>query len=381
MSQIKRQRRAFLLAVRTNPSLATPSGWHGPAHPAPTPLAVEEGAALAVRPRSLAHRLVQLWRWADLRSPHLVGPGQRAGFLRLARLPWLRPLDGLGPVAEVRVVVEHLVCRYPIPPAFLALFDTQVCGREDPALMRLAEVAACLGRGAGFREVDRLLHGQLTRRVFAQLVASKMPTAILALRDAQVRAAGGPAWLAAALVQHRAFAALDRTPLALVAWLCREAEPGELGHVLDYLSAVPLDLPGRTWASVTRLAAEWRLPRPSVPVDTRPFPPSGIGDGLPEAFADWRLRELHTGLELAVDGNVMHHCVATYCAHARAGVVSLWSARRGDHRVLTIEVRNAERAIVQVRGKYNRRPDAEEVAMLAGWAEVNGLVLRAAALR
>jgi hypothetical protein len=54
---------------------------------------------------------------------------------------------------------------------------------------------------------------------------------------------------------------------------------------------------------------------------------------------------------------------------------------RGDSRetslwaMLTIEVRNAERRIVQARGRFNRPATSAEHQILVRWAGVNGLTV------
>ena len=60
--------------------------------------------------------------------------------------------------------------------------------------------------------------------------------------------------------------------------------------------------------------------------------------------------ELGTSLDLAFEGAAMRHCVASYSSRAQTGAVSLWSVRVDGEQRLTVEIHNASRQIVQVRG-------------------------------
>lgn len=366
MARIRRQRRLC-------PHVSSPTKWQGPPSPQPSALAVAEAWAAGLRPRTRARAAVTLFRVLALRAPDLLTRDRLPGLARLAALDGVRPLDQLPSCADLAEVVTWRLARFPLPSWAPGVFE----GGADPAHDRLAPVVAVLGRGGGYVEVSRLLFGQLNRRVFARFL-TEAGAPMLALRRAQVRALGGPDWLPEALLRHRAFAALE-AGMGLLDWLCRVAEPVGLGHVLDWVLTTRPSLAGRTWASASRAADEWRTPRPILQ-DTRPFLPSGFPAGPLEGHADWRLRELRSPLEISVDGRVQCHCVETYISRVRTGEVSIWSARRGEERCLTIEVRNRTREIVQVRGKRNRLAVPEEVGMLRAWASQAGLRLLPGAL-
>jgi len=75
---------------------------------------------------------------------------------------------------------------------------------------------------------------------------------------------------------------------------------------------------------------------------------------------------------LFVEGHVQNHCVATYDTSCTSGESSIWTMEvfkdMNTFKLLTIEVDNAKRMIVQVRGRHNRMPYEHEVAMLKRWA-------------
>jgi hypothetical protein len=115
------------------------------------------------------------------------------------------------------------------------------------------------------------------------------------------------------------------------------------------------------------------------------WPPLLPGDPA-QAWTDapdghWICRELTSLSQLVAEGQRMRHCVATYrtsCQSGRTAIFSLRRARPGTPqneypRVLTIEVERSTRCIVQVKGRWNRRADEEERAILSRWADAHGL--------
>jgi hypothetical protein len=91
----------------------------------------------------------------------------------------------------------------------------------------------------------------------------------------------------------------------------------------------------------------------------------------------WKIEEIPSAIALTAEGSEMRHCVYAYAPACERRRTSIWSMTLSDgaatHRVITIEVRNAERRIVQARGKYNRVITAMELSILAAWAGQNGL--------
>ncbi|MGL1659514.1 PcfJ domain-containing protein, partial [Vibrio parahaemolyticus] len=72
------------------------------------------------------------------------------------------------------------------------------------------------------------------------------------------------------------------------------------------------------------------------------------------------------------EGRQMHHCVASYSWSCSKGVTSVWSmeemGRDGQQKMLTLEVSNRERRIVQARGKYNSMPTQVDRRIMRIWA-------------
>src|SRR5258708_2286000 len=84
---------------------------------------------------------------------------------------------------------------------------------------------------------------------------------------------------------------------------------------------------------------------------------------------------LRSSDELEEEGRAMGHCVATCSRLCESVQSSIWSlnvedASGGVERLLTLEVRNGERRIVQARERSNRPPSAEELGVLARWEDL-----------
>ncbi len=91
----------------------------------------------------------------------------------------------------------------------------------------------------------------------------------------------------------------------------------------------------------------------------------------------WTIVELLTARALSDEGRGLAHCVYSYGHSVAKGRSSIWSMRLDRERVVTVEVDNANRRIVQVRGLRNRLPTNGEREVLRRWAEQSDLAIRA----
>jgi len=105
----------------------------------------------------------------------------------------------------------------------------------------------------------------------------------------------------------------------------------------------------------------------------------------------YKIVQILNGKELAEEGRSMCHCVYSYSYSCERGQSSIWSLRKNaweearqervTRRLLTIEVRNRDNTISQVRGKYNRTPNGKEIFLLKKWAEEARLRINAFGVR
>jgi hypothetical protein len=148
---------------------------------------------------------------------------------------------------------------------------------------------------------------------------------------------------------------------------------------------------GRSPAALLRGMEDWHhdLAQAKVAHGTS-FEPSGFRPAtfdLSERSRDgerkpqiWRVEEVLTGKDLAAEGRRMGHCVYSYAWAIERRQTSIWTMTLEDGQgttgrwaMLTIEVRNESRAVVQARGRYNRAATSAEHKILLRWAGQNGL--------
>ena len=103
----------------------------------------------------------------------------------------------------------------------------------------------------------------------------------------------------------------------------------------------------------------------SEPINYDPLP-------LEVAVGNLRFVALDSGEELFAEGAAMHHCVGTYSRDVIAGRSRIFSARSGERRVATIELRPMSRcwSVVQVKGPCNSRPLKQTVEAVESFIAV-----------
>lgn len=152
-----------------------------------------------------------------------------------------------------------------------------------------------------------------------------------------------------------------------------------------FVNGENLILKGRSIKVLIRLKDEWeveqRLAKLRQLEKLRQWQPSNI-KGMNWVFGKKRkvhvyyfIHELTNEKALKEEGKMMRHCVAGYVRRCMdtSYVTSIWSLKRSlphsseTQRVLTIQVTNNR--IVQVKGKCNRQPSADEIDLLSQWAK------------
>jgi hypothetical protein len=142
--------------------------------------------------------------------------------------------------------------------------------------------------------------------------------------------------------------------------------------------AVPepdFSMKGRTGIALLRRVEEWH--RDLARETKRPpieWAASGIG-GLTHSFRDsaaklditWTVDEILSGRGLQEEGKEMRHCVASYASSCARGASSIWTLQiqEGEaqrRRVMTIEVHNSRRTVVQARGRCNKSPGGKRAS-------------------
>ncbi|HEY1958798.1 MAG TPA: PcfJ domain-containing protein [Polyangiaceae bacterium] len=331
------------------------------------------------------------------RAPCLVSADTAPALQLVASLPQLRPAREWAPQKKGRAsrfqsLCEHLFASCPVPSVLWRGFFDEDRDALAPLIVWVAS------GGSLFQFAKARFAVPLTRKMCHLALASSSASLMRAIRRAEVLALEGKDWLAnawAASVHAARIAPRDDETffVELLQWLARRAvSRDDATTLLDYAVARHREDPafamkGRSVAALLRDAHAWHrelAARQNVRHAT--FPASGYAPLLlrqtePERVV-WRVDEIRSTTDLFHEGRRMGHCVFSYAHAAASGATSIWSMTLEDGKgptgrwaMLTIEVRNATRAVVQARGRFNRLPTRREVTILARWASVNGLRL------
>ncbi|MEQ1504386.1 MAG: PcfJ domain-containing protein [Myxococcota bacterium] len=334
--------------------------------------------------RSVDRRALVVLRCVDRWAPDQLCRGSVAWARAVAGHPWHRPPDtwvGEGPL------VDHLLraVRYPLPAFLYPLGGAPLEGSVAAEVDRAVGLLAFTGGGGALTAAPGL--PPLSRKAAHLLWTGPAAESVaLAVRAAQVAAVGGPDWLVHALARTALgrFVADEAWWGGIVAWLAANAaaldqavDRAALGGIVDWLGATRA-----TPTSVSRMVRDhqqWHRSQGFGAGLTGPLPRSGLG-GARAVDADdgarWSFVELCALEALALEGRSLRHCVATYAPVVRSGKSSIWSMRTEGLPVLTLEVWNADRAVVQIRGLGNRRATPTELRVIDRWAAAVGLTVR-----
>jgi PcfJ-like protein len=297
---------------------------------------------------------------------------------------WLRPPEEWTPESDnareqVSSLARHLFARYPLP----AFLDAAWLSGSSPAAEAPREWFVHLGRGGKLEAIQFPLP-MTHRAAHFFLLAPEEFTIVAALRYGQIRALGGSESLARA-VAETFLSELQRDEpfwLTTIHFLANHPELplSQVGPVVDYVRTrkagfgdndapePEFTMKGRTVEALLKRMAEWhdalaRLDRKG----RHHWPPSGIApldrtekDPFSTGTCRWRIQEITDCLALAEEGRAMRHCVRSYQNACLKGDTSIWSMRvtfsgnRTVRRLVTIQVNNHRRSIVQVRGNCNQ---------------------------
>jgi hypothetical protein len=297
---------------------------------------------------------------------------------------WLRASEEWMPETEnpreqVGALARHLFARYPLP----AFLDAAWLSGCSPAAEAQREWFVHLGRGGKLETIQFPL--PMTHRAAHHfLLAPQEFTIPAALRCGQIRALGGSEALARAVAETflSEFQADEPFWLSVIHFFVNHPElpVAQVGPVVDYVQfrkygsggddppEPEFAMKGRTAEALLKRMEEWhealaRLSRKGH----HTWSPTGIDpleriekDPFSTLTCHWRILEITDIIALADEGRAMRHCARSYHHRCLKGESSIWSLRvsysssRAVHRLLTIEVNNQRRSVVQVRGKLNQ---------------------------
>jgi hypothetical protein len=338
-----------------------------------------------------------------IKAPRIAEERHWPAYYTLAGMYWLRPVTEWNPRGKSRAtifrsLVDHLLIEYPVPGFLYSVFA--VNPMRDRNARALAHFLRYVGQGGSPYNYMRsaFLPLVMTRRMCHEFMHTPGDMSFYqAARRAQAVVLGGDRGVIKAICRSRlgrGFGKDERFWLTVIKWFC-ETEGLDLdrvGPLVDFIANrkradSSYSMKGRTINSMLRAMEAWHreLSR-ARKVENIAFRKSGIPGGTWTSPAKtrrgqpttvtWDIREILTSQELAAEGREMHHCVYSYANWVKERAVSIWSLRRDRERLLTVEVRNQNREIVQARGSFNRRATSPEINKLKHWASESGLKLR-----
>ena len=340
---------------------------------------------------------------------HTVANTYIAALEQLARHheDWIRPVEDWRPESykprnQFHALARHLLAKYDVPP----FFDTVFFQGTTPQVQQEQGWFKHVGMGQNIRTAGVPM--RITKRMAHLLmqVRGSHHTIVQALRMVQYQAYGGlshgrshrmSAWTVARgplgeRFEHEAFWETVVQFLANQSFLDR----GYVNPIIDYIrnqKFTPQRIPQPDGTEI-----EGPPPHPSFcmkgrsinklicQVDTwheeltgsedvafETWGPSGFKEfehvGVdPELKRNiqWTIHELITSQQLYAEGRIMHHCAGSYVKRCGSGERSIWSLRALDldaaeenqvvEHVLSMEVDNKKKAVVQNAGKYNLKP-------------------------
>jgi hypothetical protein len=339
-----------------------------------------------------------LLRVVAQRAPSLLEPDYLPVLELVASLPHARVVDTWEPRAKGRKarlisLLEHLFATVPVPSVLWR-------GFFDAERHALAPLVVWVASGGSLHQyVKSRFAIPLTRKMCHVALAARGEDSLLhAMRRAQVLALGGDAALANAWADSVHASAIRAREIeaffvVVLEWLAqREHRTADVPILIDYAASrfaedPAFSMKGRTVEAFLRDARAWHVDLAKLhAVEQSMFRPSGFQPmelvrEKPTRVV-WRVEEILTAQDLFEEGRRMGHCVYSYAHAVESGSTSIWiltmedgTGPTGRWAMLTVEVRNAMRAVVQARGRFNRMPDDEELKVLARWVASNGLTL------
>jgi len=144
------------------------------------------------------------------------------------------------------------------------------------------------------------------------------------------------------------------------------------------------ELKGRTVASAFRYVAQWKaylqLTKESGTIGNLPISSTAAFIYRTPSKRCYIFRQIITIKDLVTEGKSMNHCVASYNKSCLKKLSSIWSVQlrfpKGlNKKMLTIELDEASKTIVQIKGLCNRNPSNEELVVVKAWAAKEELEL------
>lgn len=409
-----RPRQKRLSTSKTKGQKAPDPGPSARERPAKNPIrkAIELGLHLSPAGNELSKALARLAQGA---SRHEIGVARRilyaiekrgdclldaprvaASVLRVARQhahflrdPVEARLSAITPEEQLRELAGHAFERWAVPR-----WLDDVWQNNEPLLQG---IFIHLGRGGSLRTMEGLPFKLTSLMAHHAVNAPRGVNAAQALRWGQLRGLDVPEELCHELIRTRMAHHLPDEPFwkSVGVWFALHPEViGQAAVIVDYVYAQRIgdfdqprapdfEMRGRAPDRLIHVAHAWHQHQARVRRgEVKTWKGCGLagweefaadGSGEPE----WIIRELTKLDELIAEGNLLHHCVASYSRTAALGRCAIFSLRKREegelHPRLTLEVWPLTKQVAQARGLQNRYAEEVEQGIVARWAKARNL--------
>ncbi len=302
-------------------------------------------------------------------------------------------------------LAEYLFCDYPIPQWLKSVWGIpkSTFKGDLKQAIQWAHWFICLGQGGSLRKLSKLMGGRVSGKLVHFLYAA--PSHLrpeMACAWAEAMRISGSRRVADWISKNQGYA-IDPSLVPTrkhdmrfrkfwqqtVKWFARfqgelsnevAAELLEWGNVRfseDSKKNILFSWAGRTPASALGVARR-ELPqffRGLGGTTNLQWSPLGVSWNLETtAFAGaktdvWTFVELTQSSALWEEGVAMGNCVAGYDKKCMVGISAIVSVRLNGMRVLTAELNRRSKAVVQVKGRFNREPTEAELAVVQQWQQ------------
>ncbi|MDB5388090.1 MAG: hypothetical protein JWM11_3736 [Planctomycetaceae bacterium] len=334
------------------------------------------------------------------------------GLLALAHhtAEWIRQPSDWHPTShnigrQFQSLARHLFARWPVP-AFMDSVWFQGTSREAQQKQRWF---VHLGRGENIRTAP--LPIPYSKRMSHHFMQAPGDFTVEdTLRWGQIQALGGNARLVKAILGTRLRTEYEHDDFWTTVFQFLIGNPmldlAQVEPIIDYLQyqkftpqeilVAPgklerrppprpnLTMKGRTVDALLRNVDTWHrklatTSQPKAEWSAAGFRGLSFVEGTSEGnnLKIWTISELLSSAALFAEGRKLRRCVGSYARSCEQGICSIWTLEletlEGRSKVLTLEIRNALKLLVQARGKCNRLPTEKERSILHRWAEQAGL--------
>lgn len=331
------------------------------------------------------------------------------GVSELLKLEPLRKLSDWSPQGKsasalFRSLGSHLLAKYSLPPFLWGGFFGDANRRLFVPLIRH------LATGGSLTEYIKAgnFPVKLTRKLCHEFLKSPSDLPVVhAIRRTQIRGLDGDARLLAALLatplgDSLGTSAEEEFYQTAFVWFVNQPmlDPQQVGPILDYIrycrhQDASYSLKGRTALTVMRGMEAWHAETARLGIKGHKgasvFKPAGFDSAEFDFSRDdlieiWRIEEILTAKDLAAEGKRQGHCVFSYNRQIEHGTCSIWTLTKEDNKsraeygvggrwyLLTLEVRNDLRVVVQARGRFNRQATAHELGIVNRWMPTSNRV-------